>query len=485
MPYIGKSPLTGNYNKLDSLSGFNGSTTAFNLTANSNAITPVRAETLLVSLNGVIQQPVTDYTVSGSQITFTTAPTSGDSVFIVAFGEKLDIGTPTDATITTAKLATTVFTGATDIGGAIADADLFLMDDGAGGTIRKTAASRLKTYIGGSDPASADGDSLGTASAEWSDLYLADGGIIYFGNDQDVTLTHDPDDGLLLNKALAVGDGTSSLPTLTNVGDLGTGLYFPGAGSIIGVATGGTDRHRFDGDEVYLNDTSAAYLNAGLCINQGAEDNEIFELKSSDVAHGVTDEAETDTYFVARKTSSIEGGILMRSYTEGDQAFIFHATCTNDLSGDTATSNGHFHITCFKKSGTGLAGHSTSSNLFVVENNAATQLILKGNGELHLTNTTIAAIDTEDDAMLIRQLDLVGHKDKEINPAGVIETEWDNFIERNDAKLKDIGVLSSENDFIVVQPWIKLANGAIWQQRAMFETMKKDIKLLSKNELLN
>ena len=53
-----------------------------------------------------------------------------------------------DAQITTAKLATAVFTGATDIGAAIADADLFLMDDGAGGTIRKTAASRIKTYAG-------------------------------------------------------------------------------------------------------------------------------------------------------------------------------------------------------------------------------------------------------------------------------------------------------------------------------------------------
>ena len=53
-----------------------------------------------------------------------------------------------DGQITTAKLATAVFTGATDIGAAIADADLFLMDDGAGGTLRKTAASRIKTYAG-------------------------------------------------------------------------------------------------------------------------------------------------------------------------------------------------------------------------------------------------------------------------------------------------------------------------------------------------
>ena len=37
--------------------------------------------------------------------------------------------------------------GGTDIGAAIVDADLFIVDDGAGGTNRKTAASRIKTYI--------------------------------------------------------------------------------------------------------------------------------------------------------------------------------------------------------------------------------------------------------------------------------------------------------------------------------------------------
>jgi len=55
-----------------------------------------------------------------------------------------------DGQVTTAKLATAVFTGATDIGAAIVDADLFLMDDGAGGTIRKTTAARIKTYAGAS-----------------------------------------------------------------------------------------------------------------------------------------------------------------------------------------------------------------------------------------------------------------------------------------------------------------------------------------------
>jgi phage tail sheath protein FI len=70
------------------------------------------------------------------------------------------------ATAGSVPLSTIDIDGGTDIGAAIVDADLFIIDDGAGGTNRKTAASRLKTYIGGSDPASADGDTLGTASLE-------------------------------------------------------------------------------------------------------------------------------------------------------------------------------------------------------------------------------------------------------------------------------------------------------------------------------
>jgi len=53
-------------------------------------------------------------------------------------------------------------------------------------------------------PASADGATLGTASVEFSDLFLADAGTVQFGNDQDVTLTHVADTGLLLNAAMVV-----------------------------------------------------------------------------------------------------------------------------------------------------------------------------------------------------------------------------------------------------------------------------------------
>ena len=59
----------------------------------------------------------------------------------------------------------------------------------------------------------ADGSALGGASNEYSDLYLADSSIIYFGNDQDVTVTHDPDDGLFF-KSIATADNNPFLLTL-------------------------------------------------------------------------------------------------------------------------------------------------------------------------------------------------------------------------------------------------------------------------------
>ena len=54
---------------------------------------------LLVSLGGIIQEPETDYTVSGSQISFTTAPISGDDFFAILLGDTFNVGVPSDNTI--------------------------------------------------------------------------------------------------------------------------------------------------------------------------------------------------------------------------------------------------------------------------------------------------------------------------------------------------------------------------------------------------
>ena len=105
MAYIGKSPQVGNFVKLDAITA--SSTNTYNLLNGGVAFTPESANHMIVSLNGVIQAPSTAFSVSGSTITF--LPSSGtlssaDTIdFILVLGNVLDIGTPSDSTVTNAK----------------------------------------------------------------------------------------------------------------------------------------------------------------------------------------------------------------------------------------------------------------------------------------------------------------------------------------------------------------------------------------------
>lgn len=109
---------------------------------------------------------ITVKAANANQVTFT------DGAIVPSSDDDIDLGTSStefkdaffDGTVTTDALTVSGATslgagtlalaaldidGGTDIGAAIVDADLFIVDDGAGGTNRKVAASRLKTYAGG------------------------------------------------------------------------------------------------------------------------------------------------------------------------------------------------------------------------------------------------------------------------------------------------------------------------------------------------
>ena len=59
-------------------------------------------------------------------------------------------------------------------------------------------------------PDASDGAALGTSSLEFSDLFLADGAVINLGDDQEVTLTHVADTGILLNGTMQLQFNDSS-----------------------------------------------------------------------------------------------------------------------------------------------------------------------------------------------------------------------------------------------------------------------------------
>ena len=98
------------------------------------------------------------------------------------------------------------------------NANELILDLDADTSITADTDDTIHIKIGGSDeititgtalsPSTSDGNSLGTSSLEWSDLFLADGAVINFGDDQDVSLTHVADTGLLLSSTdqLQFGD---------------------------------------------------------------------------------------------------------------------------------------------------------------------------------------------------------------------------------------------------------------------------------------
>jgi hypothetical protein len=114
----------------------------------------------LVSLNGILQSPTDSFTVSGSTITFASNLITGDVIdFIIVLGNSLDVGVPSDNTVSLAKLTAT----------GTKDATTFLRGDNtfaeAGGGIEEADQWRLTAdFTGGADPISSNLEQVDTGS---------------------------------------------------------------------------------------------------------------------------------------------------------------------------------------------------------------------------------------------------------------------------------------------------------------------------------
>ena len=146
MAYIGKTPVIGNFVKLDSITVVNGQAAYTMQNGGVNFTSYDNVNQFLVSLNGVLQAPTDSFTVSGSTLTFASNLSTGDVIdFVLVLGNSLDIGTPSDNTVTAAKIGANAVTnaklnndiisGATELASEPADTDEFLVSDA--GTIKR------------------------------------------------------------------------------------------------------------------------------------------------------------------------------------------------------------------------------------------------------------------------------------------------------------------------------------------------------------
>ena len=147
MAYIGNKPTVGNFQICDAISVVNGQA-AYTMQVGSVNVIPQSANHMIVSLNGTIQKPNSSFTVSGAVITFSSNLATGDVIdFIQILGDVLDLGVPSDATVTAAKLASTSITGQT-AEATVANDDTVLIHDTSASALRKMTVSNLTANAG-------------------------------------------------------------------------------------------------------------------------------------------------------------------------------------------------------------------------------------------------------------------------------------------------------------------------------------------------
>jgi len=195
MAYLGREPAYGSFEK-QSLTA-DGSTTTFtlNYTVGSTA-------SLMVSVAGVLQEPETAYNIAsgGTQIVFTAAPESGDTVFIVFLGIAYDVGTLIGTGAITGQTAET----------SVADDDLILIFDTSASALRKMTKANFAPAV-----------SLSYTTRN----YTGD------GSDTTFTVTN----GATVDSVIVTENGVVQKPT-TDYTISGTTLTFQGGAPANGVA---------------------------------------------------------------------------------------------------------------------------------------------------------------------------------------------------------------------------------------------------------
>ena len=311
MPYIGAEPLVGSYSKLDDISsGFNGSTTNFTLQVGSVNVTPPTETTMIISVGGLIQEPVTAYTVSGSTISFTSAPAAGAGFFGVLLGDSLSIGIPSDGTVTAAKLAASLL---------VTEAEGISSNDNDA-TIPTSAAVKdyVDTAVATEDTLAELNDTTITTPAD-ADLLIYDTGTSMWRNQAvsgDITID---DTGAVT--AAATQNTITSIPNLATVGTIGTGTW--------------------NGTAV-----ADAYVANDLTINGGSVDNSIiggstpaagtFTTLTISGTTNITEVIEDGTVSATAATGTINYDLLTQSvlYYTSDAS----ANWTVNIRGDGSTT---------------------------------------------------------------------------------------------------------------------------------------------------
>jgi hypothetical protein len=481
MSYVGQTL------PIDRFSGYltetftgDGSTTAFTLTRE-----PHSESAIIVVINNVVQQPVEDYTVSGTTLTIDAAVASGDVIYATHTGGVLPV---TEA-------------ASIDLQGV---SDALVLDADADTTISADTDDQIDFKAGGTDTLFVTNGKVGITNAP--DLGA---GLHIKTADSGASAPANYDEAVLENSGhcgMTILSGTSSAGAVrfgdSGDNDIGGVIYDHNTNTMtfkqnaatqfsISGSTAVTTLAIVDDEITTGGETSGDVGTGGITLNQGASDNNIITFKSSDIAHGITTQGETDTYAEFVKSSATLGGVSFNGYSEDDPGVTINGYIATETQTEITASHGGIHLNSGLKSGTDVGALNADGNIVVMRNNTGTQCIFKGDGEIFSNQTaTVGTYDAFEDAQLARAYDLSHGK-------GVINSQFDKFVQYNSQDLVDARLIGKDEDgnatgFANITGFMRLHNGAIWQQyekhqklaNAVFELAKAAIGEEKANEIL-
>ncbi|MCK4818641.1 hypothetical protein KA005_22915, partial [bacterium] len=145
-----------------------------------------------------------------------------------------------------------------------------------------------------------------------------------------------------------------------------------GGVSFINAVEAATDYLQLLDGKNFIGGNVNSMMTVGLTINQGANDDEILAFKSSDVAHGMTTLAETDTYVSFAKRSASSGGVTFMGLSEGLEAMNITGVATTDNTTKGAAALAPIRLIVGKKTLLTGGAVGADANLVVIRNWATT-----------------------------------------------------------------------------------------------------------------
>lgn len=200
----------------------------------------------------------------------------------------------------------------------------------------------------------------------------------------------------------------------------------------------------------------------GLTIQQSANSDEILTLKSTDVAHGMTTQTDTDVYGTIRRVAAADGGLRFTGYTEVTIGINFRGAQTTETSTRSTAGLAPVIIDGLTKSGTTVATPAADTNILAVRAGTTTRFILDSDGDsFQDVGTAWTNFDTHDDVALLNKLS--AHVTRRDDPLRLSFGRWLDSSRQELENLKLVTFNDDGHHFVNMSRLTMLHTGALRQ----------------------